>query len=159
MKRSKVFEQILNSLVLLASLAIIIVASIELLEGDYVLGETFILRFHLCICGLFLTDFFVRWYTAGWTKRFFRSKPVLPARFDSLPEHRLRAVHHNFPFHVVNSPADSPCTGYLRGFTHRKLDDTQPNHESFCHLSNDSFHNHLFLQRRFLLHGARVNPP
>lgn len=71
MKRSKVFEQILNSLVLLASLAIIIVASIELLEGDYVLGETFILRFHLCICGLFLTDFFVRWYTAGWTKRFF----------------------------------------------------------------------------------------
>ena len=32
MKRSKVFEQILNELVLLGSLAIIIVASIELLQ-------------------------------------------------------------------------------------------------------------------------------
>lgn len=67
MKKSKVFEQILNGLVLLGSLAIIIVASIELLDGNNVLSETFILKFHLWVCGLFLADFFVRWYTDGWT--------------------------------------------------------------------------------------------
>lgn len=71
MKRSKVFEQILNGLVLLGSLAIIIVASIELLDGNNALSETFILKFHLWVCGLFLADFFVRWYTDGWTGRFF----------------------------------------------------------------------------------------
>ena len=70
MKRSKVFEQILNGLVLLGSLAIIIVASIELLDGNNALSETFILKFHLWVCGLFLADFFVRWYTDGWTGRF-----------------------------------------------------------------------------------------
>ena len=47
MKKSKVFEQILNGLVLLGSLAIIIVASIELLDGNNALSETFILKFHL----------------------------------------------------------------------------------------------------------------
>lgn len=57
MKRSKVFEQILNGLVLLGSLAIIIVASIELLDGNNALSETFILKFHLWVCGLFLADF------------------------------------------------------------------------------------------------------
>ena len=71
MKRSKVFEQILNGLVLLGSLAIIIVASIELLDGNNALSEAFILKFHLWVCGLFLADFFVRWYTDGWTGRFF----------------------------------------------------------------------------------------
>ena len=40
MKKSKVFEQILNGLVLLGSLAIIIVASIELLDGNNALSET-----------------------------------------------------------------------------------------------------------------------
>ena len=59
MKKSKVFEQILNGLVLLGSLAIIIVASIELLDGNNALSETFILKFHLWVCGLFLADFFV----------------------------------------------------------------------------------------------------
>ena len=49
MKRSKVFEQILNGLVLLGSLAIIIVASIELLDGNNALSETFILKFHLLV--------------------------------------------------------------------------------------------------------------
>ena len=51
MKRSKVFEQILNGLVLLGSLAIIIVASIELLDGNNALSETFILKFHLWCAG------------------------------------------------------------------------------------------------------------
>ena len=71
MKRSKIFEQILNGLVLLGSLAIIIVASIELLDGNNALSETFILKFHLWVCGLFLADFFVRWYTDRWSGHFF----------------------------------------------------------------------------------------
>lgn len=57
MKRSKVFEQILNGLVLLGSLAIIIVASIELLDGNNALSEAFILKFHLWVCGLFWQTF------------------------------------------------------------------------------------------------------
>lgn len=73
MKKSKVFEQILNGLVLLGSLAIIIVASIELLDGNNALSETFILKFHLWVCGLFLADFF-RSVVHGWMDRtFFQS--------------------------------------------------------------------------------------
>lgn len=71
MKKSKALEKFLNALVLLGSMAIIVIASIELLEGNNALSETFILKFHLWICGLFLADFFVRWYTDGWTGRFF----------------------------------------------------------------------------------------
>ena len=72
MKKSKALEKFLNALVLLGSMAIIVIASIELLEGNNALSETFVLKFHLWICGLFLADFFVRWYTDGWTGRFFR---------------------------------------------------------------------------------------
>lgn len=72
MKKSKALEKFLNALVLLGSMAIIVIASIELLEGNNALSETFILKFHLWICGLFLADFFVRWYTDGWTGRFFK---------------------------------------------------------------------------------------
>ena len=91
MKRSKVFEQILNGLVLLGSLAIIIVASIELLDGNNALSEAFILKFHLWVCGLFLADFFVRWYTDGWTGRFF---------------------NHNLFFLLVSIPYLISCTVY-----------------------------------------------
>ena len=59
MKKSKALEKFLNALVLLGSMAIIVIASIELLEGNNALSETFILKFHLWICGLFLADFFV----------------------------------------------------------------------------------------------------
>ena len=34
-------------------------------------SETFILKFHLWVCGLFLADFFVRWYTDRWSGHFF----------------------------------------------------------------------------------------
>lgn len=71
MKKSKALEKILNSLVLIGSMVIIVIASIELLEGNNALSETFILKFHLWICALFLADFFVRWYTNGWTGHFF----------------------------------------------------------------------------------------
>lgn len=69
--RSKVLEKILNALVLVGSIAIIIVISIELLSPENTLSEQFILHFHLWVCSIFLTDFFVRWYTDRWSKRFF----------------------------------------------------------------------------------------
>lgn len=61
----KPLEHILNVLVLAASLAIIIVLSIELLSTQPVLSERFVLNFHLIICSVFLADFFVRWYYSG----------------------------------------------------------------------------------------------
>ena len=73
MEKYKVLEKTLNGLVLLGSMAIIVVASIELLDGNNALSETFILKFHLWICSLFLADFFVRWYSNGWTAHFFKS--------------------------------------------------------------------------------------
>lgn len=62
---NKPLEHILNVLVLVASLAIIIVLSIELLSATPIFSESFILHFHLVICSVFLADFFVRWYYSG----------------------------------------------------------------------------------------------
>lgn len=53
---------LLNILVILGSLAIIIIISIELLSSHPVLSERFILNSHLIICAVFLADFFIRWY-------------------------------------------------------------------------------------------------
>lgn len=52
----------LNILVLLSSIAILVVISIELLSSSAILSERFILNFHLVVCSFFLADFFVRWY-------------------------------------------------------------------------------------------------
>lgn len=58
----------LNILVLISSIAILVVISIELLSTTAVLSERFILNFHLVVCSFFLADFFVRWYYSheGW---------------------------------------------------------------------------------------------
>lgn len=58
----------LNILVLLSSIAILVVISIELLASSAVLSERFILNFHLIVCSFFLADFFVNWYYSheGW---------------------------------------------------------------------------------------------
>lgn len=60
--------QFLNILVLISSIAILVVISIELLSSRAVLSERFILNFHLVVCSFFLADFFVRWYYShqGW---------------------------------------------------------------------------------------------
>lgn len=71
-KKSKFLEKFLNAFVLLGSVAIIIIVSIELIGGDNVISEHFILKFQMWVCSLFLADFFVRWYTEGWTAQFFR---------------------------------------------------------------------------------------
>lgn len=58
----------LNILVLISSIAILVVISIELLSSTAILSERFILNFHLIVCSFFLADFFVRWYYSrqGW---------------------------------------------------------------------------------------------
>ncbi len=58
----------LNILVLISSIAILVVISIELLSSNNFPSERFILNFHLVVCSFFLTDFFVRWYYSheGW---------------------------------------------------------------------------------------------
>lgn len=52
----------LNILVLLSSIAILVVISIELLSSSAILSERFILNFHLVVCSFFLADFLVRWF-------------------------------------------------------------------------------------------------
>ena len=58
----------LNILVLISSLAILVVISIELLSSSAFPSERFVLNFHLVVCSFFLADFFVRWYYSheGW---------------------------------------------------------------------------------------------
>lgn len=62
------FIKLLNILVLLSSIAILVVISMELLTSYAFPSERFILNFHLIVCSFFLADFFVRWYYSheGW---------------------------------------------------------------------------------------------
>lgn len=68
-RRDNLFEKLLNILVLLGSLAILAVISIELLPNNKIISERFTLNFHLTVCGIFLADFFTRWYYShqGWS--------------------------------------------------------------------------------------------
>lgn len=67
-KMDNLFEKLLNILVLISSIAILVVISIELLPNDKIISERFTLNFHLTICSIFLADFFTRWYYShqGW---------------------------------------------------------------------------------------------
>lgn len=67
-KTDNFFEKLLNILVLLGSIAILIVISIELLPDNKIISENFTLNFHLIICSIFLADFFTRWFYSheGW---------------------------------------------------------------------------------------------
>ena len=60
--------KLLNLLVLLSSIAILVVISIELLSANAFPSERFVLNFHLVVCFFFLADFFVRWRYSecGW---------------------------------------------------------------------------------------------
>ena len=69
-QENRIFEKFLNVLVLLGSLFIIIIVSIELLSVRPVLSEQFILKTHLIVCFIFLLDFFVRWFYSGQGWRF-----------------------------------------------------------------------------------------
>lgn len=61
-QNNKWLQKLLNLLVVLGSLVIIIIISIELLSSHPVLSERFILNSHLIICSIFLADFCIRWY-------------------------------------------------------------------------------------------------
>lgn len=69
-QENRIFEKFLNILVLLGSLFIIVIVSIELLSLRPVLSESFILNTHLIVCFIFLLDFFVRWFYSGQGWRF-----------------------------------------------------------------------------------------
>lgn len=69
-KNDNSLEKLLNILVLISSLAILIVISIELLSTRTILSERFILNFHLIVCSIFLLDFFIRWYSSHQAWRF-----------------------------------------------------------------------------------------
>ena len=78
-QENRIFEKFLNVLVLLGSLFIIIIVSIELLSVRPVLSEQFILNTHLIVCFIFLLDFFVRWFYSGQGWRFmWRNLLLLP---------------------------------------------------------------------------------
>lgn len=55
-------------MVLLSSILVLVIISIELLSATTILSERFILNTHLMVCTIFLADFFVRWYFSqeGW---------------------------------------------------------------------------------------------
>ena len=63
-QENRIFEKFLNVLVLLGSLFIIIIVSIELLSVRPVLSEQFILNTHLIVCFIFLLDFLSVGFTA-----------------------------------------------------------------------------------------------
>lgn len=60
--------KLLNMLVLLSSILILVILSIELLSPPDTFSERFILNLHLIVCSTFLVDFFIRWYDyrGGW---------------------------------------------------------------------------------------------
>lgn len=70
-------EKFFNILVLLGSLAILVILSIELLSVRNILSERFILNFHLVVCSIFLTDFFIRWYYKKSWRFLWRNLPFL----------------------------------------------------------------------------------
>ena len=61
----------LNILVIISSIAILVVLSIELLSSTFMLSDQFILTFHLIVCSVFLADFGVRLYFSRQRWHFF----------------------------------------------------------------------------------------
>ena len=65
-QNDKPIVKFLNIMVLLSSILVLVIISIELLSATTILSERFILNTHLMVCTIFLADFFVRWsYTSG----------------------------------------------------------------------------------------------
>lgn len=75
--------KVLNTLVILGSVAIIAVLSIELLSPTTILDEGDVLNFQLVVCGVFLADFFVRLWAS---------------------EHKWRYLRRNWVFLLVSVP-------------------------------------------------------
>ena len=103
-QNDKPIVKFLNIMVLLSSILVLVIISIELLSATTILSERFILNTHLMVCTIFLADFFVRWYFSqeGW--------------------HFLG--HHIFLL-LISTAFNSYRPGYLRYIDHRQLDDPQ----------------------------------
>lgn len=67
----KTVIKILNTLVILSSVAIIIVLSIELLSPVVVIDHRSVLDFQLVVCAIFMADFFARFAVAPNKTRYF----------------------------------------------------------------------------------------
>lgn len=67
----KTILKILNSLVILGSVAIIVVLSIELLSPTVIIDHLDVLNFQLVVCAVFMSDFFARLVVAPDKRRYF----------------------------------------------------------------------------------------
>lgn len=67
-RRDNPLVKFFNILVLISSIFILVIISIELLASRPILSERFILNSHLVVCSIFLADFFIRWFYShqGW---------------------------------------------------------------------------------------------
>lgn len=73
-QKTKPLVRILNILVLIGSMAILTVLSMEMLSVEHAPTHRFLQVFHLVVCLVFLTDFFVRLhYSQRKTRFFFRN--------------------------------------------------------------------------------------
>ncbi len=70
-KRMKLILSILNTLVIIASIAIIVIMSLEVLYPDIIDDDFPILKFHFAVSIVFLSDFFIRLYKSKKRTRFF----------------------------------------------------------------------------------------
>lgn len=67
----KTILKILNSLVIIGSVAIIAVLSIELLSPNVIIDHRDVLDFQLIVCAIFMSDFFARLIVAQNKRRYF----------------------------------------------------------------------------------------
>ena len=122
-QNDKPIVKFLNIMVLLSSILVLVIISIELLSATTILSERFILNTHLMVCTIFLADFFVRWYFSqeGWH---FLGHHIF-IDFYPLSEYRIYFFRPSFPCHLGFTAFNSYRPGYLRYIDHRQLDDPQ----------------------------------
>ena len=120
-QNDKPIVKFLNIMVLLSSILVLVIISIELLSATTILSERFILNTHLMVCTIFLADFFVRWYFSqeGW--HFLGHHIFLLL----ISEYRIYFFRSSFPCHLGFTAFNSYRPGYLRYINHRQLDDPQ----------------------------------
>ena len=122
-QNDKPIVKFLNIMVLLSSILVLVIISIELLSATTILSERFILNTHLMVCTIFLADFFVRWYSGRMALS--GSSYLFIIDFYPLSEYRIYFFRPSFPCHLGFTAFNSYRPGYLRYIDHRQLDDPQ----------------------------------
>lgn len=123
--KSKALEKFLNALVLIGSIAIIVVISIELLSTQNVLSERFILHFHLLVCSIFLADFFVRLVYRRMEPTFLFQQPVFLIGFHPLSKHRPFPDDNDLSRLVVDTKTDTFGQRDIWSIAYRGMDEPQ----------------------------------